>query len=266
MTTTIPSHPLPPTSDRRWRLALIAVAIVLLLLTAASLALASAASAATRRGFADVPAERTIGRPTDLAVTTTSADLTIASSSTVQEVTVRLVSARTRIPARIDVRTDAATGRTTVSVDQPRSFIGIGLWDDRAAPIQVLVPEDLAPRITLAGHTDVGDAHADGAFAALAVTTDTGGVTLTSVASTGAITARSQTGDVDVDLADGAVPQSVSAASDVGGVHVAVPGNVVYRVDAATGTGDAEVDAGIDGPSGPSLRARTDVGDVRITR
>ena len=75
------------------------------------------------------------------------------------------------------------------------------------------------------------------------------------------VSARSASGDIEIDVAD--VPRSVDAVSSSGDVTIAVPRGT-YAADADTASGDRQIEVASAPDAARSLRAVTSSGDARI--
>lgn len=108
-----------------------------------------------------------------------------------------------------------------------------------------------------------GDVSADELSGALALTSSSGDVRVTSYRGAD-VQAVTSSGEVEVRAFS--VPRRVKAVSSSGDVTVALPGQVAYRVEAGTSSGDqdVQVDQSRDAPR--SVEARTSSGDVRVVR
>lgn len=80
----------------------------------------------------------------------------------------------------------------------------------------------------------------------------------------GAVTARSDAGDVDLTLAKPA--PDVAAESSAGDVDIRVPAGPVYTVESETTAGDARVDVPDTPGADHRITARTTAGDVAVTQ
>jgi DUF4097 and DUF4098 domain-containing protein YvlB len=74
--------------------------------------------------------------------------------------------------------------------------------------------------------------------------------------------AQTASGDVEVRL--GSRPESVEATSASGNVQVALPDAGPYRVQAATASGDTDIDVRTDPGARSTITARTTSGDVTV--
>lgn len=270
---TVPSHPLPPSSsgDRSWRTVLLLIAAAMVVLTLGGMVTGSILAARSWGSYTDVPATQSFGRPDRLAVTSDLGDVTVRTSTDVDEVTLRLydsspgASTAADGTARARVTTAHGADGTTIDVSQPGS-IGLGPWDDATDSLELTVPADLAATMDLTVSADVGDLAVTGSYGTLAVHDSTGDVQLPGVATTGSLQVSSDIGDVRVLLDEGAAPQRIEVTADTGDVHVSVPGDTPYLVDASADLGEVRVDPGLSLPGAAPLTARSDIGDVTVTR
>ncbi|QGV80830.1 DUF4097 family beta strand repeat-containing protein [Streptomyces ficellus] len=141
---------------------------------------------------------------------------------------------------------------------------------------EVRVPRGVA--VTVEG--DNGDVTAEGFETALKVTVDNGGVTVRD--GRGPLELRSENGDVRVEggtarsvvtssgngeirLALGAVPERVEAVNDNGDITVELPGGATrYAVEAGSDNGEVKVGVPTDERSGHVVKARSDNGQVTV--
>ena len=119
----------------------------------------------------------------------------------------------------------------------------------------------------LTGGVNINDTTGDVTLAGLAgriqVDSNTGTVTGTGLQSTD-VGVQGQTGDVELGFS--AVPQTVSAITDTGRVHVSLPsdGATGYHVQAAAATGERTVSVQEESGSPHTITAKTTDGDVTV--
>lgn len=108
-----------------------------------------------------------------------------------------------------------------------------------------------------------GDVNLTGVGGQIQVDSDTGTVTGTGLQST-SVGVQGQDGDVALGFS--AVPETVSATTDTGRVHVTVPadGSIGYEVQAATTTGQRTVSVQEESGSPHTITAKTTDGDVTV--
>lgn len=265
MSTLVPGRPLDGRHDRIWRIALIGIAALLVVTTVGGLATLSLASALERAAYSQVPAEQTFGTPEALTVSAGAGNIAVVPSDEVTAVTVRMRTAGDLSTVRARVAEDSGRdGRTVLRIEQPRLTVGFGT--DEVYRIELLVPRQLAAQMDLTVSADVGEVSASGAFSTLSLRTGTGNVDGTDLAVTGSLDARADVGDVSLRFGRDAVGGTVAASTGTGDITIAVPGTMQYLVRAGTDVGTSTVSPGIDSAHGYSLTARSQVGDVRITR
>lgn len=141
--------------------------------------------------------------------------------------------------------------------------------------LTVSIPADVA----VTSRTGTGDVRVAGLSGAVDLRTETGELDLDGLS--GRVTAGTDVGDItgerlrapwitattatgEVSLGFDSAPDLVSAVVGTGDVQVEVPESDRYRVDAATGAGeiDVQIDAVSQAPR--SIEARTDTGDVSV--
>jgi hypothetical protein len=180
------------------------------------------------------------------------------------------------------VNTDAAGVRVTIN-GEPSSFLQ---WS-RAGEITVVLPPDVARKLTvttqqdtgvvlaqadidqLIAHTDDGEVVLSGSARRIEIHTDNGDVvTRDAISVSESFSATTDNGDIRLDFSD-AAPRTIDATSDNGDVIIAVPVRGPYLVNANTGdengatvvrlpqTTDRKAAAAI-------ITARSDNGDVVI--
>jgi hypothetical protein len=152
------------------------------------------------------------------------------------------------------VNTDAGVTLITLS-GEGSSFLDWG----RAGELTLVLPPDLARRLTvnteqdngvvllnadvdqLIARTDNGEAVLGGSARRIEIYTENGGVmTRNPISVSESFTAETSNGDIEVDLRD-AAPRTVEASSDNGDVTVAVPAGGRYVVNADTENGHTAI-------------------------
>lgn len=269
-----PSEPLdlPPSSQRRWRGALVALAILMLALTLGGLAVGSVLRAVESSRFTEIPATQGLGIPGTLEVTTDIGDVSVRTDPTAEEVTIRLLtdgdgaSSPETVKARISVAPiPGVADGTSVRVTLPHHDGGFW-WSGTSGDVELVVPASLAPTMDLDLTTDIGDVDVAGEFAAVQALTSTGGVDLDLGGITGEVSAISDLGDVDVRLGENSAPTAVTARTDTGEVTVRLPGTGGYRITAETDLGERVVDPSLVSGDGIPVTATSDLGDVTVGR
>jgi hypothetical protein len=172
--------------------------------------------------------------------------------------------------------------QTTVTVNgESSTFLDWG----RAGEINLVLPPDLARRLTVSAKQDTGVVLAQADLDQLIAHTDTGAVVLSGSARrieihnvdgevvtrapirvTESFTANTQTGDIRVDFAE-AAPRTVDARSQDGDVIVALPARGPYVVNASTEDGSTAVrvpQTADRGAAAAVITARSGTGNVTI--
>ena len=173
-----------PGGGRAWRAVSTAVAAALLVLALLALAGVSVTSWAINRGFGEVAATHELGTPQSLTLSTRVADVRLAASPDVDQVTLALVDpGSTDLPgpeetARARVAVEGSAEGPRVTVSQPGMNRFGGLLDEHR-DLLVLVPEGHRMAVDL--RADVGGIDAAGEFASISATSDVGDVRLSSV-------------------------------------------------------------------------------------
>jgi hypothetical protein len=180
----------------------------------------------------------------------------------------------------LSVNTDAADARVTIN-GEPSSFLQ---WS-RAGEITVVLPPDVARKLTVTTKQDTGVVLAQADIDQLIAHTDDGAVVLSGSARrieiqandgevvsrepirvTESFSSTTTSGDIKVDFADTA-PRTVDATSQDGDVIIALPTRGPYVVNAHTDDGDTEVrvpQTGNRESAAAVVTARSDSGDVVI--
>lgn len=289
MTTTLAPPPAaspPPQLSRGGRTAI----RTLLILAAAALVVAVVALSAT--AAVGVSAFRVVRDSMPLPATATSVEIDTGSVP----VAVRLTSDRESREPRVDMRmvnatragadplsvaVDGATARVTIDAE-PSEFLQWG----RAGEITLVLPPELARRMSVTTRQEVGVVFAQADLDRLSAHTVDGAVVLSGAARRIDITnqhgdvstrepisvaesfrATTTTGDISVDFAE--APGTVDAKTDRGDVVIALPPPGPYFVDATTGTELATTVVRVPQTRDPDaaaavVTARTESGDVVI--
>lgn len=256
-------------TDALTRTMLLLLAVAMVVTSIGTLVWVAALTAVDRSDFGPLPSMTMLGRPTAITLHSGTAHVAVIPDPDATEAQLRLVDAHGALAERAQgtiVSTARGAGAVEVTVTQP----GVGLttpWSSGSADLELVLPTEVAASAPLTIQADTGDVRvAPGQFAALDVSADIGAIDLASVSTTGAVTATASEGDVHVAVAPGAQPPAaIDAVSETGEVTVSVPGDALYAVEATADVGATDVEAGITG-TGPRLRARTDVGDVTVSR
>ncbi|WP_152353379.1 DUF4097 family beta strand repeat-containing protein [Brachybacterium subflavum] len=271
-TTQLPPRPLRVGTgrDRTVRRVLVLIALACLVIAVGGLAARSIAAGIEQSRFSEVPSVLEVGAPSSLEVTTSVSDVTVRESDEVDQVTLALVEAGADTlpadPAPVRARWDRSTqhGTSRVDVQRPHLRATSDWFDDEDPDLLVLIPSDAAADLTLAVRVDVGDLTAEGSLAGLDLRSTTGNIDADGVSASGSIAAHTEVGDIDLALDDGGA-REISARTTTGDVDIALPCCETWDVDARSDEGSTDVDAGIRG-EGSALRARTDFGDLSVSR
>ena len=290
----VPARSLTPSPgrDRVLRGVTTAVGAATVLLVILTLALLTTATWLAGRGFADVPATTGLGSPDSLSLTSGSGSVRVLPSADVDELTIALVEpGETALPAAdaratARVTESARNGAASVQIQQPARSFG-PFWSDGRKDVLVLVPSEL--ELDLDVRTDVGDVQVDGEYTALEAHSDAGDLRLGPITAPDGVSASSEVGSVDIELASPA-PTTVDVSAsvgdvdlmlptdaagrititaDIGDVEVAVPGIARWEVRAESELGDVSTAPGIDGggaDAAGTLTVTSDIGSIRITR
>jgi len=152
------------------------------------------------------------------------------------------------------VNADGTSARVTIN-GESTTFLDLG----RAGEINLVLPPDLARKLTVTAQQDTGVVLAQADVDQLIAHTDTGAVVLSGAARrveihnvdgevvtrdpirvTESFSATSETGDIKVDFAETA-PRTVEARSQDGDVIIALPARGPYVVNANSGDGSTAV-------------------------
>lgn len=280
-----------PEDDRPWRIALVLLASAVVALILLGLALASTSAWASARGFSPVPATTALGTPASLTVTADVADVQVRSSNEVDQVTLALVEdGADELPApgtevRARLTQQGGSADPVLDVRQPHRFSTLP-WGPGSLDLLLLVPTGHTLSLDLT--TEVGGIRAEGDFAALAVRSDVGDIRLSSVSAPGGLVARSEVGELDIELGAPAAATidvtagvgdvalqlpadaggAVSVTSEVGEIDITAPGSGTWDIDASSELGTTDVDPSLRGTAQDigSITATSEVGDVHLHR
>jgi hypothetical protein len=195
-------------------------------------------------------------------------------------VNLRMVNS-TRAGAKpLAVNTDAYGTRVTIN-GEASTFLDLG----RAGEITLVLPPDLARKLTvttqqdtgvvlaqadidqLIAHTDNGEVVLSGSARRIEIHTDNGDVvTREPISVSESFSATTDNGDIKVDFSD-AAPRTIEATSENGDVIVALPARGPYVVNASTDHGDTAIrvpQATARENAVAVVTARSDNGDVII--
>src|SRR5690348_11331216 len=247
--------PLSPGGRTAFRVALIAVAAVLVVGTLASLG-AAAWGVASFRVITDSRALPVGMRSVVVDTGSVPVAIRITTDREAREprVDLRMVNSVRAGANPLVVDADSADARVTIN-GESSTFLDLG----RAGEINLVLPPDLARRLTVTARQDTGVVLAQADIDQLIAHTETGAVVLRGSARrveihnvdgevvtrdpikvTESFTASTETGDIDVDF-DEAAPRIVEARSQDGDVTVALPARGPYLVNATTGDGSTSV-------------------------
>lgn len=253
-----------PRGTRRWRTAVTVIAALVVSFALLALGAVSVTSWAVQRSYQDVATTYELGAPDTLLLTTHVADVRVATSPDVDQVTLALVEAGTTavpaagdtVRARVDVTGSAS--QQSIEVSQPgMNRFGNLLGEHRE--VLLLVPSGHLMDLEL--RADVGGIDASGAFTSLQVTSDMGDVHLSDIEAPDGITAHTETGEVDVAPA-APVPGGITVTSSLGDVDVTLPrdaeGDLTVRAD----VGEVQVTA--PGTARRVVQATSDMGAVSV--
>jgi hypothetical protein len=273
--------PLSPGGRTAFRLALIVAAAVLVVGTLVSLG-TMAWGVAGYRVITD-------SKPLPVAMRSVVVDtgsvpvaVRITTDREVREprVNLRMVNS-TRAGAKpLAVNTDASGTRVTIN-GEASTFLDLG----RAGEITLVLPPDLARRLTvttqqdtgvvlaqadidqLIARTDNGEVVLSGSARRIEIHTDNGDVvTREPISVSESFSATTDNGDIKVDFSD-AAPRTIEATSENGDVIVALPARGPYVVSASTDHGDTAIrvpQATARENAVAVVTARSDNGDVII--
>jgi Putative adhesin len=166
----------------------------------------------------------------------------------------RMVNSTRASANPLAVSTDRADARVTIN-GEPTSFLQWG----RGGEITIVLPPDVARRLSVTTQQDNGVVLAQADIDQLVARTDNGAVILSGSARrievhtdngeivsrdpivvTESFSATTDNGEIQVDFAE-AAPRTVDVKSDNGDIVVALPARGPYLVNASTDNGDADV-------------------------
>jgi hypothetical protein len=250
-----PPPPLSPGGRTAFRIALIAAAVVLVVGTLASLGAVAWGIA----GFRVITDSKPLPSGMRSVVVDTGSvpvAIRITTDREVREprVDLRMVNSTRAGANPLVVNSDPAGTRVTIG-GEPSPFLQWG----RAGEINLVLPPDLARKLTVTAQQDTGVVLAQADVDQLIAHTDTGAVVLSGAARrieirnvdgevvtrdpirvTESFSATTKTGDIKVEFAETA-PRTVDVSSQDGDVIVALPMRGPYVVNANSADGDAEV-------------------------
>lgn len=290
----LPGQRLTPSSDRDrpWRVLTVLLGSAVVLLLVSGLALATGASWASGRGYSEVAATTGLGTPSSLSLTNETGSVRVLPSEEVDEVTLALVDpGATALPApqetaRARITQGADAQGSTAAVSQPRRFNGLPRADP-ARDLLLLVP--VGHEMSLDLHAEVGNVMVDGEFDTLDVRADVGDLVLGSLTAAESLTAMTDMGSIDIELASPAPATvdieaavgdvelalpvdaggEVAILAELGSVEVTLPGAARWEVNAESELGSVEVDPSLTGGTGAvqgTLAVTSELGGITITR
>lgn len=252
---TQPPPPLSPRGRTAIRVALIVAATVLVIGTVASLGGLAIGVSSFRVITDSAPLPPTMRSLTvDTGSVPVAVRITADREAREPRADLRLVNSTRAGENPLMVNTDAGVTLITLS-GEGSSFLDWG----RAGELTLVLPPDLARRLTvntqqdngvvllnadvdqLIARTDNGEAVLGGSARRIEIYTENGGVvTRNPISVSESFTAETSNGDIEVDLRD-AAPRTVEASSDNGDVTVAVPAAGRYVVNADTENGHTAI-------------------------
>jgi Putative adhesin len=276
-----PPPPLSPGGRTAFRIALIAAAAVLVVGTLASLG-AVAWGIASFRVITDskpLPVEmRSV--VVDTGSVPIAIRITTDRAAREPRADLRMVNSIRAGANPLVVNADPTGARVTIN-GESSAFLDFG----RAGEINLVLPPDLARKLTVTAYQDTGVVLAQADLDQLIAHTDTGAVVLSGSARrievhnvdgevvtrdpirvTESFSATTETGDIKVDFAEVA-PRTVDATSQDGDVIIALPQRGPYLVNANTGDGSTAVrvpQTANRENAAAVVTARSDTGDVVI--
>lgn len=282
-----------PERDRPWRVLTVLLGSAVMLLLVSGLALATGASWASGRGYSEVSATTGLGTPSSLSLTNETGSVRVLPSEEVDEVTLALVDpGATALPApqetvRARITRGVDAQGSTAAVSQPQRFNGLPWADPAARDLLLLVP--VGHEMSLDLHAEVGNVLVGGEFDTLDVRADVGDLVLGSLTVAESLTATSDVGNIDIELAssapatvdidatvgDVALALPVDAGGDVaifaeiGSVEVTLPGAARWEVTAESELGSVEVDPSLTGGNSAvqgTLTVTSELGGITVTR
>ena len=276
-----PPPPLSPGGRTAFRIALIAAAAVLVVGTLASLGTVAWGIA----GFRVITDSKPLpSGMRSVVVDTGSVPIAIRITTDREarepRADLRMVNSTRAGANPLVVNADPAGARVTIN-GEPSAFLQWG----RAGEINLVLPPDLARKLTVTAQQDTGVILAQADIDQLVARTDTGAVVLSGAARrveihnvdgevvtrdpirvTESFSATTETGDIKVDFAE-TVPRTVDATSQDGDVIIALPARGPYVVNANTGDGSTAVrvpQTANREDAAAVVTARSETGDVII--
>jgi Putative adhesin len=276
-----PPPPLSPSGRTAFRIALIAAAAVLVVGTLASLGTVAWGIASFRVITDSKPLPAGMR---SVVVDTGSVPIAIRITTDREarepRADLRMVNSTRAGANPLVVNGGPADARVTIN-GEPSAFLQWG----RAGQITLVLPPDLARKLTVTAQQDTGMVLAQADIDQLIAHTDTGAVVLSGSARrievhnvdgevvtrdpirvTESFSATTETGDIKVDFAEVA-PRTVDATSQDGDVIIALPQRGPYLVNANTGDGSTAVrvpQTANRENAAAVVTARSDTGDVVI--
>lgn len=273
--TVIPSRPTSndPNSTRATRLTVSIIAALTVLLSLGGLSAASIAAAVDRADFEEIPVRQSVGTPAALSLDSGVGTMRVQLSETVDEIELGLVERGSTTLNDTDETTqgiweitEEGTGdntETSVTLKRPNFQGNIGWALGDSLDLLVVIPTELSESLDLSVRNSVGNIEASGSFERLHVSTDVGDINLPAVAAAEGIVARGKVGQLRVGLTEDH-RSDVTARLDVGNVTVTVPCCESWQVRATNDVGDLDVDSALDRGTGPTIVARSNVGEVTV--
>ena len=276
-----PPPPLSPGGRTAFRIALIAAAAVLVVGTLASLGTVAWGIASFRVITDSKPLPAGMR---SVVVDTGSVPIAIRITTDREarepRADLRMVNSTRAGANPLVVSGGPADARVTIN-GEPSAFLQRG----RAGQITLVLPPDLARKLTVTAQQDTGMVLAQADIDQLIAHTDTGAVVLSGAARrieihnvdgevvtrdpirvTESFSATTETGDIKVDFAETA-PRTVEARSQDGDVIIALPARGPYMVNANTGDGSTAVrvpQTNDRANAAAVVTARSETGDVVI--
>jgi Putative adhesin len=250
-----PPPPLSPGGRTAFRIALIAAAAVLVVGTLASLGAVAWGIASFRVITDSKPLPSGIRAVVvDTGSVPVAIRITTDREAREPRADLRMVNSTRAGANPLVVNTDPTGARVTIN-DESSTFLQWG----RAGEINLVLPPDLARKLTVTAHQDTGVLLAQADIDQLIAHTNTGAVLLSGAARrieihnldgevatrdpirvTESFSATTETGDIKVDFAETA-PRTVDVSSEDGDVVVALPARGPYVVNANSGHGSTAV-------------------------
>ncbi|WFP16735.1 hypothetical protein [Citricoccus muralis] len=273
--TVIPSRPTDPTNARSTRITITVIAALTVLLSLGGLSASSIAAAVDRADFEEIPLRQSIGTPTALDLDSGVGQVRVQVSEAVDEIELGLVDRGSTTLTDTDDTTqghweitEEGTGdnaETSVTLQRPNFQGNIGWALGDSLDLLVVIPTELSESLDLSVRNSVGNIEASGSFERLQVSTNVGSMYLPAVAASEELVAQGQVGQLQIGLTEDH-RADVIARLDVGNVDVTVPCCEAWSVRVTNEVGELDVDSDLREGSGPTIVARTNVGDVTVER